>query len=75
MIRAFLLAATIVLLAVPTAAASNLPTGTRVEGNCVWLWDFPDEGFAVCHGDPDCPGGLSETRNTIAGGEKRRVVP
>lgn len=42
-----LLLATLFLL--PAASAQGpLPTGTGVEGECVWLYSFPDAGSAYC---------------------------
>lgn len=62
------------LMALPSATASDLPTGTRIEGNCVWVYDFPDAGFAVCTGHPDCTGGLYTKTVTFIGTEERCVV-
>lgn len=66
--------ALLTILAIPAATASDLPTGTRIEGNCIVLWDFPDEGFALCHSNPDCPGGLYTRRTTFIGTEERCVL-
>ena len=60
------------LTALPVASASGpLP---HVDGNCVWVFDFPDAGFAICTGAADCPGGLYTKTVTFTGTEERCAV-
>lgn len=75
--RAILVLATLLvgLLTIPTVAASDdLPTGTRVDGNCVWVYEWADAGYAICTGRDDCPLGLYTKTVTIAGGEERCLL-
>ena len=62
------------LMIVPTVSASDPPTGTRRDGNCAWVYDFPDAGYAVCMGREACPGGFYTKTVTIAGTEERCLL-
>lgn len=72
--RPLILTALGLLVAIPTAAASDPPTGTRVEGDCVVVYDFPDAGYAVCSGRQECPLGLYERRTTFLGTEEECLL-
>lgn len=71
--------AVLVLALVPFAASAHasddLPTGTDVEGECVWLYSFPDAGQAYCVDKDDSDDCLVYSKTiTFLGGETRCEV-